>query len=409
MSPVQLRSRTANAPYSRRISLTERSYLMGALLAPPMAIQVFVEGAGTIDPDQLARAVATASAACPGARVVRRGSNWVDSGQAPPVTVVDGALIDFDSYDSEPLKRPFDVARGPNCEVLLITGERPTVVFRAFHAVMDGKGVMTWITEVFRALRGETVLGATDTDTDESLVARFAKNDGAAAAPKSTGDWPSALDALPDHGTSRDEATGAAWIWRRRTVPGIHAGLVAKAAVAITRASGAAAQYMVPINLRRHDPAVLSTANLTLPILLDVPVDAAWRRIQGKLVQAMMEGKELDSRGPNAGDTRLSSFAGLAPGLNQALSAGEQRATYPTSGIISELGRPDLAALGGAGFEARTVYSLPMYIPYAPTFLTMYQLPGWVEIGLSCRSGAGMASKADALLSLVADELTSSL
>ncbi|WP_051966987.1 hypothetical protein [Kitasatospora mediocidica] len=408
MTPAPTRPRPAPAGYSRRISLTERSYLMGALLAPPMAIQVFVEGFGALDPDRLARAVATASAACPGARVVRRGPSWVDSGTNPPVTVVDGTRIDRTTFDGAALRRPFDPARGPNCEVLLLTGEPATLVFRVFHAVMDGKGVMAWITEVFRALRGESALGAADTDTEEGLVARFAP--GAATPPADTAagrDWPSPFDALAVSGTTADSGSDLDWIWRRHTVPGSHVGLTAKAAVAITAATGAAGRFMVPVNLRRHDPSVRSTANLTLPVLLDVPPGATWRATQGRLVQALMERRELTADGPHDGATRLASLAALAPGLADARSAGERRSRYRASAILSELGKPDLPSLCGAGFTARTVYSLPMYVPYAPAFLTMYQLPDRVEIGLSCRSGPGMGAKADALLSLVEAALNS--
>ncbi len=412
MTPAPTARRRTAAPvrYTRRISLTERSYLMAALMAPPMAIQVFVEGAGSIDPDRLTRAVAIASAACPGARVVRRGPNWVDGGQPPPVTVLDGALIDRRTYDSERLRRPFDPARGPNCEVLLLTGSPATVVFRAFHAVMDGKGVMTWITEVFRALRGESPVGAASTETEEGLVARFAATATATARP-ADGPAPeqapvrSPFEQLPA-GPEEPDAELDGWLWRRRSVPGSYPGLVARAAVAITTASGADGRFMVPVSLRRHDPALLSTANLTLPVQLEVPLGSRWRAVQGRLVQAMMEGRELTADGPREGNVQLSSFAGLAPALAAARSAGDRRAGYHASAILSELGRPDLAGLSAEGFAARTVYSLPMYVPYAPAFLTMYQLPDQVELALSCRRGPGAGARAEALLDRISDELT---
>ncbi|GAA1250760.1 hypothetical protein GCM10009665_46790 [Kitasatospora nipponensis] len=390
--------------YSRRISLTERSYLMAHLMAPPMAIQVFVEGAGALDPDELARAVATASAACPGARVVRRGPNWVDGGQSPPVVVVDGADFDRETYGSELLRRPFDPAKGPNCEVLLVTGEPTLLVFRVFHAVMDGKGVMAWITEVFRALRGEPAVGAAGTETEEGFVARFATS---AERPATEARWPSPLDgpgptAAAAAAQCPAPADGAAadpgWLWARRTVAGVHPALIARTAVALTECAGEDGRFMVPVNLRRHDPTVLSTANLTLPILLDVPLGTSWRRVQGTLVKAMMDGQELNSDGPREGNVRLSSFAGLAPALAAARAADDHRARYQACAILSELGRPDLPGLSGAGFTARTVYSLPMYVPYAPAFLTLYQLPDRVEIAMSCRSGPGTAARAHALL-----------
>lgn len=74
---------TSTTPvFTRPISATERLYLATAPLAEPFAIQLVVEGAGDIDVDALRRAVELASHACPGARLVRRGKNWVDSGLA---------------------------------------------------------------------------------------------------------------------------------------------------------------------------------------------------------------------------------------------------------------------------------------------------------------------------------------
>lgn len=398
---------TRAVPYSRRISLTERSYLMAHLMAPPMAIQVFVEGRGALDPEQLAQAVAAASDACPGARAVRRGPNWVDGGKNPPVRVVDGTGLDRTGYDSALFRSPFDPAAGPNCEVLMLTGTPSTLVFRAFHAVMDGKGMMTWITEVFRALRGQEPVGASDTDTEEDLVARFAKPGRTSEPVDTTARFASPFESfdVPETGIAEKDGTPG-WIWRRRTIPGVHPALVARTAVAITRATGGPGRFIVPVNLRRHDPALRSTANLTLPITVDVAPAASWRAVQGRLVQAMMEGRELSADGPREGNVRLSSFATLAPRLAAARAAGEHRETYQATAIISELGRVDPAALSGGGFTAATVYSLPMYVPYAPAFFTVYQLPGHVELALSCRRGPGAGARADALLDAIEAEFT---
>ncbi|MFE0027727.1 hypothetical protein, partial [Amycolatopsis sp. NPDC059021] len=51
--------------------------------------QIVVEGTGTITAEGLREAVATASAACPGARLVREDRTWVDSG-VPPARRVGG-------------------------------------------------------------------------------------------------------------------------------------------------------------------------------------------------------------------------------------------------------------------------------------------------------------------------------
>lgn len=166
---------TSTTPvFTRPISATERLYLATAPLAEPFAIQLVVEGAGDIDVDALRRAVELASHACPGARLVRRGENWVDSGLTPHLYIVEHGGVDFTALDANPiLTRPLGVTAHATTEVVLVTSDPTTVVFRAFHGVMDAKGLGTWAADVFRVLRGEEPLGAPDTTADHTLVDRI--------------------------------------------------------------------------------------------------------------------------------------------------------------------------------------------------------------------------------------------
>ncbi|KAB7834290.1 peptide synthetase [Streptomyces mobaraensis] len=395
------RARRADAGYSRPISPTERGYLAGALVTPPMAIQIFVEGEGAVTADELRRAVVVASEACPGARLVKRGNRWADSGITPPVLEVDGAALDrrtFDTAGSEVLRRPFSPVKGPNCEVLLLSGEPATIVFRAFHAVMDGKGVMTWAQEVFRALRGEEPVGAPSTETESGVVKRFGTG---APAPGPAPECPNPFDRLPA-GRDTGDASDVPWLWRRRTVEGNHNAVVARTAAALCALlPDEDCRFMVPVNIRRHDPSLASTANLSLPLFVDVPAGADRAQIQGRLLRAMFERQELSSIGAFPVTS-----SGMAPTLGAARATREHRETYPCTLVVSDLGKVDLDALSGGGFTAATAYSLPMHVPYAPAFLTVYQPPGRTEIGLSCRNEPGMAARADALLDLIAEELT---
>jgi hypothetical protein len=122
-----------------------------------MTLQVFVEGTGVIEAAALTDAVAAAAGACPGARVVRQGKFWVDSGRSPEVRVLDGAALNRGSFDNLPeLHRSLrGDGGGPMTEVVQLTGARPAMVFRSHHSVMDAGGLLLWVAEVFRALRGE--------------------------------------------------------------------------------------------------------------------------------------------------------------------------------------------------------------------------------------------------------------
>src|SRR5450755_2046889 len=105
-------------------------------------VQLCVEGDGAIDPAALAEAVSVASEACPGARVIRRGQQWVDSGQTPDIRVAEAADFDRKRLDSPLLRAPLSCKGRSSCEVVLVQGAPTTMIFRAHPSVMDGRGVM---------------------------------------------------------------------------------------------------------------------------------------------------------------------------------------------------------------------------------------------------------------------------
>ena len=152
--------------YQRIVSTTERCWLAIDRQTCPFVISLVLEGRGGLDIGDLTNAVYRASSVNPGCRLVLKGalqwSRWQDSGTPPPVSVVSGKV--WDGYGSR--GAPFLARRlpenGPTCEVLMVEGYPPRLIFRAHHGVMDGRGIFTWVEDVFRTLRGEEPLGAYD-------------------------------------------------------------------------------------------------------------------------------------------------------------------------------------------------------------------------------------------------------
>jgi hypothetical protein len=109
---------------------------------------------------------------------------------------------------------------------------------------------------------------------------------------------PNLTPPIPDAGRPR---------WARRTVDGNHPGLVAKVSAAIAahaceqngpQDSDERLRFMVPVDLRRHDPALASTANLSLPVFLDVTTDKSttgegWEELHERLLRALADRREL--------------------------------------------------------------------------------------------------------------------
>ncbi|MFD9977107.1 non-ribosomal peptide synthetase [Streptomyces sp. NPDC059017] len=375
------------ATFRRPVSPTEWSYLAAARLGGELLVlQLVVEGTGPIDALALGRAVAEVSPSCPGSRLTRRGRMWVDSGRAPRVVVVEGTSFDRTALTGPPeLVTPLANAEDrPGCEVLLLTGEPGTVVFRASHAVMDLKGVSLWATEVFRALRGEPPRRAADPLTDYGLLAAVGRT---GQRPRLGLDQRSPLGGRPGSGS----------VWRRRTVAGRHPALAAKVAAAIAAGvPGPGARIMVPVDLRRHDPGVSSTANLALPVFLDVPSGQSANAVHRRLLGELASRREL-AAGAEAALARLPLPAAAAlVGASRAAASARHR--YPASAIVSNAGRLAPADFSAGEFTATTVYALPVHAPLVPVSIALMELPEHIELVISARGAADVGERCEALL-----------
>ncbi|WP_328666070.1 non-ribosomal peptide synthetase [Streptomyces sp. NBC_00322] len=383
--------------FRRPVSPTEWSYLAAARLGELLVLQLVVEGTGPIDALDLSRAVAQASASCPGSRLVRRGRMWIDSGLPARVVVADGQGFDRRTLTGLPeLTGPLAEAEGRSgCEVLLLTGEPSTVVFRVSHAVMDLKGTAMWAAEVFRALRGEPLHGAAGSLADYQLLDTLGRT---GQRPRLGLDQRSPLAGRPGSGS----------VWRRRTVPGRHAALAAKVAAEVAGAvGGASARIMVPVDLRRHAPTVSSTANLALPVFLDVPPGQDADAVHRRLLNALAARQEL-APGTEAALARLP--LPVAAGLiGASRTASYARHRYLASAIVSNAGRLALGEFSTGQFTAATVYALPVHAPLVPVSIALLELPEHTELVVSARGAADVGERCEALLDRIETALASAV
>ncbi|MER6125467.1 non-ribosomal peptide synthetase [Streptomyces sp. NPDC001795] len=361
----------------------------------PFVIQLVVEGRGTIEPGTLRRAVAEASRACPGARLALAGRTWVDSGRAPAVREVTDL--------GQGLLAPLEPRTGRSCEVVVAAGEPTTLVFRAHHAVMDGRGLLCWALDVFRALRGEELVGAASPLYDLALLDELTGTGAARRRRRQQANWPSPLGGMRRTGAPSPASPRAGAHWARRTLDGVHHDLVAKIAAAVTDASGAAARVMVPVDLRRHRPGLRASGNLTLPVFLEGGPGQGWSEWREKLLGALLADEELAAgeerhalRLPRGALHLLGSAAGAA------LSA---LGRFPCTALVSHLGRIEPEAVHAPGFEADTVYSLPVQVPLVPVSFTTLEFGRHTQLVVSAGEGQDTAD-AEALLDAVCETLS---
>ncbi|MFB7253625.1 amino acid adenylation domain-containing protein [Streptomyces nojiriensis] len=384
--------------YRRPVSPTERLYLSAGDARGAMALRIVVEGEGIPDAQDLQAALARAAESCPGSRLVRTGATWSAGG--PPSQVRydvprTGAYADSAPGTFALPAGPSRRTEPPGCEVVVVPGAdgnaTSTVVFSVSHAVMDGHGALTWVREVFRALRGEPARPALDTDTDAGLLRRLGST-----GPRPAPGPPRRSPLGPADGRGRPLRT----LWLRRTLPGRHPALTARLAQALADAAGLDTRVMVPVDLRRHRPGIAATGNLSLPLFLDLRPGEEWTAAHTHLLTALAGNRELAA----GFETALAPLPRpvTAALLRTAQAVASRTDRHLASAVVSHLGRLDLADFSGGGFTASTAYALPVHAPLVPLSLVAAECGTATEITLGVRGGGpDLAARAARLLDTV--------
>ncbi|MEU6558700.1 peptide synthetase [Nocardia nova] len=385
--------------FRRRISPTERMYFPMRDMAPPFLMQLAIPGTGTLDIERMRAAVATAAAVTPGARLRRDGRFWVDTGVPPAVREITGHTLDHGRLESDPV---LGSAIGPTsestCEILVLGGDPVTLVFRVFHGVMDGMGMVLWVRNVLTALRGGDPVPLRDPIADRELVRRIGTSGRPAAMiPR--------FRAATGHG--RQDPGIPRHLLRRRTIEATGPGAVARVSALLAEHAGTASRIMVPVDLRRHDPELRSTANLALPLFLDIRPGQDWRQVRDRMRADLRARTELNQMASSAIANAPHAVGRTILRTTNALGARFGRNL--ASATVSHMGRFDLAELAVPGWSPTSVFVLPQHSVAMPLLFAMTESGGRTDLTVSARNGRGVEPRLEALLDRIAATLESEL
>lgn len=384
--------------YTREATFIERTYVATDSICPPMANQFVFDGEGVLDPDLWRAAVAVASEANPGARLILKGhlawSRWIDSGHPPRVREIDGSRWDGHGPEGAPfLREPLPFRESPTCEVMLVHGPVPRVIFRTHHGVMDGRGTLYWAEDVFRALRKENVMGSTSILTEVQMAKSFQKQFRRA--------FP--VEHITPTGLPEGDAQGV--IWKRRSIRGKVPMLLARcarlAAEEAWRHAEGVVRFAVAVDMRPRQPGLRSTGNLTLDLYVEVKKDMTPEQIAGDMAYQLRQGYEGRMKRFNElmkyVPLRLVKF-----GAQKMIYDRHRKGRYGLSGILSNLGRVNLNLFRGGGFSARSFWAVPPATEYFPFFLVMSGYEDGSELVLSVSQRLGSAGRLDETLERIA-------
>lgn len=368
-------------PYKRPLAYSERLYLAANRVMSPFCNRMVLEGVGDVDIVRWRLAVEKASEANPDSRLVLKGilggCFWEDSGKTPPIIEVDGNGWTGYNGDDMPhqINQPFVPAQGPNCDIIIVYGNPIRIVFRSLHAVMDGQGTMLWIKNIFRALRGETLINTNSSITDYELIDTLHQKETRKNFPKNC------VSFTGEKKGKKGEKTDV--IWCRKTIAGSHRGLVSKAAVLIAKevwaSDGFHARFMIPVDLRVHKKELQSTANLSNPLYVELSPDTVSKQVYNDIKGQLQTCRE----GIAGRFDHLICYTPLwlvAAGIKAVLFTQKISRRYGMSGIISSMGTVDLNDFIGGGFDSSTVYAIPPHPSTIPFFLGIFNTSEHIEL-----------------------------
>lgn len=412
---------TALTSSGRRLSGLERVWLAADRIQSPFVNQLVLEGRGTIAAGALKEAVAAAAAVHPGMSLRLRGwlrwSRW-KPGPSPTFRVVDGRRWDGMGPKGAPfLDEPLNPYSGPVAEVLWVEGEVPRMVIRSHHAVTDGRGATLFAEDLFRALRGEALLGAacgplTDADLAEQVRARPVEKKGRPTATKEVEAQPPADRPAP---TGKAHIFTNATTWARQRVPGHFSQLLPRVMRAV--AGYARAQSEIPlrvdiaVDLRRFLPELRSSANLTGILHLDLTNlpsgPDAIPALESQILAALPRAALVPLHAENLRNVPLTLMA--RAGRKSAVQ-NLRKGRYPISATFSNLGWQNLRNWSGGGFSAQRAFWIPPGNPGLPLFLTLTGDDEGIELCAAMPVGLADEGRLEGLLAdLRADLLVDSL
>lgn len=358
--------------YTRKLSFNERIYIAGDGVRPPVMNQFFLDGHGDLDVNILRRAVEAASDVNPGSRLILKGylgaSRWVDSGVAPPVSEIDGSSWDGMGPVGAPdiLMETISVRKGPTCEVFIIHGKPQRLLFRTHHSVMDGRGTLHWMADIFRSIRKEPLEGSYSTLTDIELARRYQK--------EFRTSFP--FDNIAPTGMADGDEKGVTWL--RKVTTGKYHNLLGQLAVLSAKQAWQHKQgkfrISVPVDMRNRTKGERSTGNLTFPIYLEVLPDSEPEDIARDVSYQIRDGREMMLDKGDAALVNVPIWA-ICHKWNASIPEFHRKGLYRTSGLISNFGRVPLNLYSGGGFTTDAFWAIPPSYDHIPFFIGVFGSP----------------------------------
>jgi hypothetical protein len=347
---------------ARRLSVFEYGHAAAGASAktldPPRIITMVLEGESRVTPGQWGDALRCVVDANPGVCLriqgFRQRARWTSDRALPPhVRVIENCQWDGSSQRGIELieQTPLPLQAGPATELIIATGKITRVILRTHHALMDGMGVQHLFQELFRALRGEPLLGTNAAFSDVDLMRTVTS-----AGWRGGGTSPIPL-------TGGAQGAGHGDVWQRLTLPaGPQQNFMGRVAEVAARYAWSfkpgPARIAVAVSLRRHLPGLKSTMNFSSMFHVEMIPGETADDFRRKVREYL--GQNRDAAYPAVAEfIRYLSF-GLIDRVSGRTPENYLRRKLLETAVITNLGVIDMAPLTCAQFEPDNYYCLPV-------------------------------------------------
>ncbi len=291
----------------------------------------------------------------------------------------------------------FDIRTGPSSEVLLMHGNPARISFRSHHAVMDGRGAMTWTEDIFRVLRGEKPLGS-----EYAMIENDLLNLGRGKRGKP----------LPHRfiaPTGKAEGTGADLVWKRASLTGKYPRLLARVLLLTAREAwrhgNGKVRIGIPVDLRSRREGLRSTSNLTNAIYIDIDRKATPETIANDITRRLSSRADGEITWEDL-IIRYVPVSLLAMAIRKEGMRNQRSGQFRFSGFVSNLGRIDSAAHSCGSFTATAFYGVPVCVPILPFSMTLSGLGDRVEMLIMMPRVMAAGGRLEAALERITEALS---
>jgi hypothetical protein len=283
-----------------------------------------------------------------------------------------------------------DLENGPSSELIITPGNPGRVILRTHHAVMDGMGAVYCLQELFRALRGESLLGTNATFSDAELMQSVASS-----RPPQYRDKPASLTGM------RDAMRGN--VWRRLTLRNVRINyllgtLAVWAAQFARHYSEQPVRILLPVNLRRHCDGLLAMTNFAGLLIVELADTESPDDFRRKLRQQLDDNVDAYYR-PAA-----EYFKWLPMRWVDWLGAkfARHENTKDTIGI-SNFGVVQPELFSANNFSAQTIFALPAFDGNA--FIVSSKMRDAIEITVAMPQDLASNGRFEAFMSFLDEQL----